>query len=259
MPVDVAGYVTGAAGGDKQAHAKGSGVFRSGERQEIAYPTRCRRVFPDRPDRPGNADLRIDFLLPLASTIYHRVKPLAENDSRPPFPQFVSYRAAAPPDSTPTGAEQFVERYAALWVRRLQDEAEARMYVAASTKEHETIEQALEKEGFVSQQTLQAFRGADGSQRYCAVKRKGGEKSKGISNASADQYEGMGYRDQTQGDINLNPADKALAPQTRLRKQLAEAEKQLAANPEDVLSRLAARRVFATLANTIPPWPNSRG
>jgi tRNA pseudouridine38-40 synthase len=37
-----------------------------GERQEIIYPTRCRMVFPDRPDRPGKADLRVDFLPPLA-------------------------------------------------------------------------------------------------------------------------------------------------------------------------------------------------
>ncbi len=41
-------------------------VLVLGERQEIAYPTQCRMVFPDRPDWPGKADLRANYFLLLA-------------------------------------------------------------------------------------------------------------------------------------------------------------------------------------------------
>jgi hypothetical protein len=97
-----------------------------------------------------------------------------------------------------------VEHYAAVWVKRTTDEEDARMYVAVLDAELTAVYQAIKKEGFEYEHSLQAFRGLDGQQRYCGTRTKTGGTSTFTRNDSPRAYEGKEYPDKTQWDINIS-------------------------------------------------------
>ena len=97
-----------------------------------------------------------------------------------------------------------VEHYAAVWVKRTTDEEDARMYVAVSDAEHTAVYQAIKKEGFEYEHSLQAFRGLDGQQRYCGTRTKTGGTSTFTRNDIPRAYEGKEYPDKTQWDIDIS-------------------------------------------------------
>jgi len=145
-------------------------------------------------------------------------------------------------DGTPS------ERYAAVWVQRSADDEDARMY-AASYAEHKTIYQAIEKEGFEFQQSLQAFRGLDGQQKYCGVKRKSSGTSISTWNNIPHTYEGMEYLDKTQWDIDVSNASAPVTTRQRFTDELAKAEEKLKSEPDDATARYARAMAHYRLGN----------
>ena len=131
------------------------------------------------------------------------------------------------------------EHYAAVWVKRATDEEDARMYVAVSDAEHKTIYGAIEKEGFAVEQSLQAFRGVDGQQKYCGVKLKSDDESTLTWNKIPSMYEGMEYLDKTQWDIDVGNAAQTQTTEERYTEALAEAEEKLKSKPDDLSARYA--------------------
>jgi len=130
-----------------------------------------------------------------------------------------------------------VEHYAAVWGKRATDEEDARMYVAVSDAEHTAVDQAIKKEGFEYQQSLQAFRGLDGQQKYCGVRTKTGGTSTFTRDNDPHTYEGKEYLDKTQWDIDVSNAGGIQTTNHRWAQALAKAEEKLKSEPDDPTAR----------------------
>lgn len=130
-----------------------------------------------------------------------------------------------------------VEHYAAVWVKRATDDENARMHVVASSAEHKTAREVNEKEGFVFQHSVQAFRGLDGQKKYCGVRLESDETSTSTWNNVPSEYEGKEYLDKTQWDIDVGNAANTQATNERYKEPLAKAEEKLKSEPDDPTAR----------------------